>query len=424
MILVEDHDYPFATVELYFGRGSAADPPGKEGLAWLTGQMLMRGAGKRSHAEHVEAVEVLGGSLDVNVGRDWTLVDGDVLSRNLTEYMTLLGTAVSHPTLAPEELDKLKRRTLADIEERRDNDEDLGEYVFRQVLLAPSPGARPVMGTATSIGNITLEDVRAAYRATFCTSHLTVGWAGDVTESQAQGLLARSLEIPVGGPPQSPTAAGGKREGIRVILVDKPDRQQSQIAIGTPGPHAASADFLALDLGNTVFGGTFKSRLTHEIREKRGWSYSASSHLEGSEVDGSFAFRYSPTLENTVAALEVGLSLYGDWVAGGSEEEEVAFAREYLANNFPFRIQTPRRQLSEALRMKLFHLPDDYLDRWVERLLDLDTAAVNGAVNRHLGSAGLDVVVVCSADGLVDGIQGLPGVREVIVHPWDQEWSF
>lgn len=421
-VLVENHDYPYVVMQLYFGGGSALDPPGKEGLAYLTGQMLLRGTKRLPQRQFTEAVDLLGSSLEVSVGREWVLVEGDALSRHLDAWLALTGEALAEPRFAEDELARLRRQTIAEIEELRDSDEDLAQYFFYQVLYQPDPSARPIKGTASSLANITVDDVRDAYRRTFCRENLMTGFAGDVQLADLAGALDRSLPLPAGEAQPRVGYIGADPGKVRVTLIDKPERTQSQIYIGHQGISASHPDYYPLLVANTVYGGTFTARLSAEIREKRGWSYGAYSYMPVRRTSGAFLYRFYPAAKDTIAALGLGLQMQRTLCEDGVSQDEVEFARSYLVSHFPFRLQTPKRRLDETMHNRLLDLPEDTTERYTQRVGAVTREAANAAVRRQLKYTDLDVVMVCTAEPMREAIEAMEEVDDVSVFAYDSDW--
>ena len=120
-ITVPDHSRPFSTMCLTIGRGSIDDPADKAGVAWLTAQMLLRGAEGMSRQHIADSLEGLGSMVDLSVGRDHTMLWADALNRKRPELLGYLDTILARPTFPDSELDKLKRETLADLQSVRDD---------------------------------------------------------------------------------------------------------------------------------------------------------------------------------------------------------------------------------------------------------------------------------------------------------------
>lgn len=424
VILESNHDFPYVQVHLTFHGGSLTDPPGKEGLAYIAAQMALRGTGALSESDFAEAVDRLGGSFEVSIGKQHVVADAEVLSRNLAPLLELVGQALTSPTNAQSELDKLVRQTVTEVEELRDSDEDLGRHIFDQARMQPDPSARPVKGTPDSLRAITLQDVQAAFKRQFVKKRLVVGAAGDVTPQAMKRHLDHAFSAMPEGAVSPPHTFDIRDPGtIRVILVDKPERTQAQVFLGHRGIAAGHPDYDALSVANTVYGGTFTARLSAEIREKRGWSYGAYSVMSGRKTEGSFTFRFYPATKDLLPALTLGLKMQRELIEQGVTDQEVEHATSYLVNNHPFRLDTPRKRLDDALRLELLDLPRDSTRTYVKRLSAVTVDQANAAVKKHLKWADLTVVIVCTATkALQEAVAALPGVGQVVVHPYALDW--
>ncbi|MFT5431417.1 MAG: zinc protease [Myxococcota bacterium] len=421
MIQVINHDYPFASLHLYFRPGSRRDPDGLEGLTYLTAHMMMRGAGDRNYAEFSEALDCIGASLDIGVGRDTIAIEGDTLTRNLPGWLALTSDALRRPRFEPEELERLKRQTIAENEERRDSDEDLCAYIMYQELSRPDPAGRPIKGTAESLNRITIADIRRQHSTLMSRADLVAGACGDL-EDDFEARVMDSLALPQGEHVEDQPYTSADPGRVRVILVDKPDRSQTQIMAGRLSLPVSSPDYYPLMVSNTVFGGTFTARLSQEIREKRGWSYGANSSLVAQRTTGMWNFHFYPAADDAVKALALGLDLHRQWASDGITAEELTFASSYLTNRFPFHLQTPRHRLMEKLRLRLLGLPADETSRYMSNVAAVTVEQANAATARHLPPGDLTVVMVCTAADLIGEIAALPSVDSVEVHPYDQDW--
>ncbi len=420
---IERRVAPFVSVQLYFLRGSALDPVGKEGLCYLTSQLLSRGTLRHDREAFAEEVEVQGASFDVGVSRDAVGIEVTALSRTLPEVFALLGDALSRPAFRAEELERLRSQTIAELRERRDNDEALAGHIFYQILMAPDRRSRPVQGTPESLARITLDDIRACYERTFTQANLIGGAAGAIGERELRKRLMGALELPVGELLAAPAYEARDPGSIRVVLIDKPERTQSQIYLGHRAITAGDPRFFPMVLANTIYGGVFTARLSHEIREKRGWSYGAYSYLVLGRGSGSFVAHFYPQARDTVPALELALHLQRVLIESGVTQEEVDFARSYLIGSFPFRMETAVKRLDEELRLRMLGLPRSRLDAYEHSVRSVLKSQVNEAIRSVVKHDDLTVLMVCSADEIRDSVAALPGVGEVIVHPFDREWT-
>ncbi len=251
---------------------------------------------------------------------------------------------------------------------------------------------------------------------------MVFGIAGDVDAGDAAKAIGRHFAtLPSGGsePPARPTIA--RRQGMRLTLVDKPERTQSQILLGQPAPRWQDPDFLALQVATTAFGGTFTARLMDEIRSKRGLSYGASARLGQGRGAKALVAHVFPSLEQTPETLELVLGLWRTWVADGVTEREVEFARGYLAKSFAFSVATPEDRLELRAALELSGMPRDFADTFAARVTKVERADTMRAL-AQLSPGDLEIVIVSTADELLPKLKEaklLEGITVDVV-PYDQ----
>ena len=298
---ISDETRPLVTAASVLPLSILHDPLGQEGLTYLTTQMLTRGAGDYDRAALHEELDLLGAQLHVSTSRNGTTVSGDVLSRNLDAYQELVATVLTKPRFDAEEFAKLKRQTLAEIEQIRDHDDALGSRFFIRELFQDHPYGRPSMGTEASLGQIELSHVVDWYERYLGGETLIHAGCGDLSAERMSAFIAGTVGQL--GPAQVPTVeipVARPIGGRHVTLVDKPGRSQTQVFMGQPTLQATHPDYIPLMVGNTIFGGTFTARLSHEIREKRGWSYGVSSSV-AADLDFRIHVRLAMHLVNLTA---------------------------------------------------------------------------------------------------------------------------
>jgi zinc protease len=398
-LLVEEHSRPITTTVTVLRSGTRSDPPGKEGLAYLTAEMLQRGAGPWNQAKLADEIEFLGSILSVNVGRTTTTVTGDTLTRNLDRYEEIVQTLLTQPRFEPEEFQKLKRQTAADLVHIRENDDMLCQRFLVKELYKEHPYGRPRKGTLETLKSIELSDVKAFYKEHYHGSNALTAAAGDITHERLNQFAVASVgQLPIRAQHHAPPPPVPKLNGIETILVDKPERTQIPVMMGHTTIHANHPDYLPLFVGNIVFGGTFTARLSQEIREKRGWSYGAYSSIHGDQHLGTFLMRFSPSVKDTLPAIELAISMMKAVVRDGVTADELTSAKNYLCNSHAFVIDTSVKRLYELILQQLTGRPDDWLDSFVERVSKLSLSKVNAALANHLDPTAMVLSVVSTAD--------------------------
>ncbi len=427
-LLVEaDRDLPLVSFAVTLRGGRVHEPEDKAGLARITARMLRRGCRDGDRVMDAEAIEqridALGGELGVHVGMGATTVSCEVLSRNLDPMLALVSALLSQPTFDDAELGKLIRQSEAELVRSRENDGLLCGRALRRHLFAGHPHGKRVSGTLAGIRSITRGDVVGHHARHVVKAEAIVSVAGDIDGARAEALCETlAAALPAGSARGYPVDEPAPPRGRRLCIVDKPGRTQTQIAIGTLGTHPRDPDHTALSVANTAFGGTFTSRMVDEIRSQRGWSYGASSMLSTALVRESFSMWTAPGVDDAAACLALQLDMLRQWHDEGIDQEELDFCKAYLRRSYAFERDTARKRVHQALERALLGLPDDWHDRYVERVEAVTLAQANDAVRARIDPDGLWVAVVGSAAELEAPLRdAMADIAGVVVEPVDLE---
>jgi len=423
MIHVPDPGLGVVFVQVLFEGGALMDPAGEEGLANLTARMLLRGTKTRTYQQIMDEVNNLGASLDATARKEVFGLYGDFMPRFLERYAEIVADVLAHPAFrSDEEFRREKALVLEDLVNIRNDDAELAQHFFARFLYRRHPLGRPTQGYLSTVSKIQARDCRTFYRRIARRGNLIIAIAGDVSAEDARRFVRTVAAAVPDGRVEPPKLPGPpKRSGIRVLIVDKPERSQTQVILGHPSLGWRDPDLFPVLVGNTAFGGTFTSRLMQEIREKRGWSYGVSSQVTGGREFGTLAIRFFPASRDTPAAIALARDLIRAVASEGLREDEVAFARNHLAHQFPFRIETAAKRADEILATLIYGRPPDFLDSYVRRVQEQTTDAVNRAMARWFDPDNLVIVVVGTASELQEPLRAMPGVREVRVHPYDRD---
>jgi zinc protease len=420
-ILIEElHDLPLVEAQVVVATGPGADPPGLEGLARHATELLRRGAGARDRAELDAAFDALGAPLDPLPGFDSAGFRLTCLARNLEPAVSLLGDVLARPRLDPDEHERLRRETLAALDDELDDDATLASRFHARLALPGHPYGRHPLGSRASLDRLTVDDVRAWIAAHVVRPNLIVGFAGDVEPGRAAALadatFAAVTDRPAAPPPAFPPLA--LAPGRRTTVVDKPERAQTQIVVGHAAPPPAHPDFIALHVAATAFGGSFSSRLMQEVRVKRGWSYGASFAAVRARGGHSFRLRVAPAAEQTADTLALVLGLWEQAVADGFSDAEIAHAQSYLEGAWAFDIETPGARLDQRVGVHTLGLRADAVETWLATMRALDAAAVNAAARRWWRPDAAVTVLVATAEELVPTLAAVP-LGALTVVPYD-----
>jgi len=415
---------PLVSISIAERTGGIEDPIGKEGLSRLTARLVRRTGGGYETEKLDEAIDALGGSLGVDVGHSAATFHATVIERSLDAFADLLVLILGKPSLSGVELGKLKRETLADLVEARENDRELATRWFRRKLFEGHPYARSVTGLPASIESITDADVANHYRTTVSAGNLIFAFAGDVSETRARAIADRiAAALPEGAPridkvPEPPPLPAGRR----LVLVDKPERTQTQIYIGCLGTHPHDPDHVALHVGSTIFGGTFTARLMKEVRSKRGWSYGAYSNLPYDRHRRGFSLWTFPKAADAAPCIALELSMLEKWVEDGVTQRELSWAKRYLVRSHAFAVDTAGKRVAQRLDEVLYGLPANYHTKYLEHVEAVTLEQVNAALRARITPEDLVVTVVGTASDIRTQVEAaIPRLSSVDVVPFETD---
>jgi zinc protease len=412
LLFDEDHTLPLVSITVAMRSGSAHDPAGKEGASRLATRMLRRGAAGMSAKDIEDQIDRLGGELSTDVAPSSSAIEGQVIERNLEPFVDLFAKILGAPGFPEDELTRLKRETVAEIIEARDSDRALAQRAFRRALFTGHLYGRSTTGTPKSVESLTDEDVQRAYALHVNRGNVVVGLSGDVDPADAKRVAERLVSaIPAGQSPGDPIAEPEPRKGRRLVFVDKPERTQTQILIGSLGTSPFDPDHVPLGVANAVFGGSFTSRLMREVRSKRGWSYGASARLGVDRHRQSFAMWTFPAATDAAACVRLELELLEAFVDKGITPKELSFIKRYLMRSRAFDVDTASKRLHQALDVGVLGLPLDYHSSYLAKVGAVTCEEANAAVRARIHPDETLVVVVGTADAILapvrDAIEGL-----------------
>jgi zinc protease len=422
-LLEPSHDVPLVSLVIALRCGSAVDPPDLAGLSRIAVRMLRRGCEGLTSEQIDFRIDSLGSEMAVDTSPSTVAIHAQVITRNLESLVDLLLRMLRTPTFPDSELERLKRESVAEIVEARDNDRVVAQKAMNRTFFEGHPYGRNAGGTTQSIPRITRKDVLAFYERFLVQANLVIGFAGDVTADLAPVLARRLLcDLPRGQPEGDEVPEPTMRPGRRLLVVDKPERTQTQMLIGTLGTAPHDDDHVALVVANAVFGGTFTSRLMKEIRSKRGWSYGASARASIDRRRQAWTLWTFPAAQDAGPCLALAIELLDQWVTGGVTPREVSFIQRYLVRSHAFDVDTAAKRLHQALDVELLALPPDYFSGWVQRVREVTPEAASAAVKKRIHPENLLSVVVGTASQVLDPLRSaLPGLTEASVVPFDTE---
>jgi zinc protease len=414
---------PLVSIVVSLRSGSAVEPADKAGLARLAIRMLRRGCQGMTSEQIDFRIDALGAEMAVDASPSTVAIHAQVIARNVDPFVDLLARMLATPTFPHEELERLKRETVAEIVESRDNDRSVAQKALQRTLFEGHPYGRNAGGTTAGVEAIGSDDVVAFYRKFVVQGNAVIGIAGDVTAEKAPELARRiALAFPRGERTLDTVPEPTIRPGRHLLLADKPERTQTQILVATLGTSAHDEDHVPLAVANAVFGGTFTSRLMREVRSKRGWSYGASARTLVDRRRQAWVMWTFPAAEDAAPCMKLTLDLMEAWVKDGVTAREVSFIARYLIRSHAFDVDTAAKRLHQALDVELLGLPADYYTSWIEHVRAVTAKSASAAVRSRIDPENMLAVVVGTAAQVLDPLRGaIAHLSGASVVPFDLE---
>lgn len=406
--LVESHAIPMVDVQIDVDAGSRRDPAAQAGLASvMTGQMANgtraepQGQGPYPNAldenQIGEAWADLGASFGGSAG-------GDRMSFGLRSlsYPDLLDKAVAlaarqmaHPAFPEAMWLRDRERISASIRESLTKPGTVVQHRFAQAVYGAHPYGFRV--TPESLARIGVQDLKNLHAQALRACRATVSVVGALTRAQADALVQRLLaQWPRESgcqslPPVPEVAPLAAAQNLTVPF----DSAQAHVLLGQPGYPRTDPDFFALLVGNHILGGGgFVSRLTEQVREKRGLSYSVYSAFAPGLHAGAFTVGLQTRPDQAAQAVAVAQEVVQDFVRLGPTEAELQAAKSNLVGGFALRIDSNRKLLDNVANIAWNRLPLNYLDTWTQQLEQVSAAQVQKAMARVLQPERMVTVVV------------------------------
>ena len=383
LILAEKHDVPLIAAIAYLRGGALTDPAGKEGLATLTAEMLHRGAGKRSAQALASAVDGVGAELTVGAGYEDWWVSAEFLSRDQKLMVELLSDILRRPSFPDTEFVKAKQQSIDAIRSDKDNPYNVVTDYGRAYFFDGNPYGRPLEGDEATVGSITREDLLAAYRSNFGGDRLILSVVGDFDGRKMESALREAFadwHKASGAIPAPP--APQRRQGRKILLVDKPDATQTYFWIGNLGMARTDPDRAAADVANTHFGGRFTSLLNSALRIRTGLTYGARCLMPRYAVPGYVAIVSYTKTESTQRAIDLALETLGTFRATGLDSAALSSSKGYIAGLYPTGLETEDQIAGRLAELSLYDLPQTELTGYTDRIRELNGAALKGIIRR------------------------------------------
>lgn len=335
-------------------------------------------------------------------------VSTQFLARDVDRQLDVLSDVALRPAFAADEVDRVKQQRLAEIAALPEDPRSFASVQFETALFEGSAYGHPAAGLRQSVTSVTREDVAGFYRAHYTPSNAVLAVVGDFSTDAMVSKLSGAF----GGwerreAARQPFGRAPQVTGRRIVVVDSPDATQTQIRIGNVGISRNDPDFYAVQVANTVFGGTFNARLMVAIRVERSLSYGAYSRHRARLHPGPFVIETFTKNETARETIDVALETLRKFRSEPIPAVELDKAKNFILGQFPLGIETADGLASIVTAIETFDLPRDYVETYAQKIRALSAADVSAVIQRRFPLDNLLIVVVTPQVKTKQQLEGL-----------------
>lgn len=368
--------------------GALAEERERAGLADFTAQMLLRGSRGRSFEETFEALESVGGHIDFGAGRHATEFTAGCLTEDLDLILEIVADSLRHPEFPEKQLESVRGEIMASLQIRANDTRHMAALSFRKLLYQEHPYGQSVEGYIDSVQSIDRSLMAEYHKSYFGPDGMIITLVGAI---EPQTALRKVREI-FGDweqqqkhlPPVPPVA---RPESTLRIHHQMPEKTQSDIMLGVPGPHRSAPDYLETSMANTVLGvfGMY-GRLGKNVREAQGLAYYAYSHLSGGLGPSPWFISTGVAPDKVDVALTSILEEVERLIGEPVPADELEDSKAYRIGSLPVGLETNRGIASVLTDMELYELGLDYLQLLPDTIAAMTPDKVRAAAEKYLSA--------------------------------------
>ena len=398
--LVQEKAVPLIAMNFSFKGGSARDPEEKLGVSeFLTG-MMDEGAGDILSSEFQGKRDALAFRMSFQSGRDYFGGSFQTLSRSRDESLELLRLAITSPRFDAEPLERVRQQFILSVKNDNQNPQSIAFKNWMNAILPGDPYARENTGTVASMAAISADDLSAAHKRIFTRANLQVAVVGDIDAAELGPLLDKLF----GGLPETSELAelppANLAQGANTVTQAQ-DIPQSVIIFGHEAIKRDDPDFIpAYVMSEILGGGGFSSRLTTEIREKRGLTYGVGFSLSPMQRTGLYIGSLQTSNERVGEALALVREVMAKMAAEGPTQAELDEAKTYLTGSYALRFSSNSAIANQLLALQQQDLGIDYVDRRNSMIEAVTLEQVKAQARRLLHPDRLIVSIVGKPEGV------------------------
>jgi zinc protease len=399
--LVPYGNLPKAAVSIFVRAGGLNEPADQVWISDITGRLIKEGGTRsRSASQVAEEAASMGGGIDISSGPDRTQASADVLSEFAPKMVALMADVIENPLLPASEMARLKQDAQRNLAIEKSQSQPLAEERFMKTLYPDHPYGR-IFPTEEMINKYTVADVQKFYKENFGAARTHIYVAGKFDPIAVKKAITDAFSGWAKGP--EPLANQPKPSAKRTLeLIDRPNAAQSTVYIGLPTVDPSNQDFIELQVMNTLLGGSFGSRITSNIREQKGYTYSPFGLISSRYRDAYWAEVADVTTAVTGPSIKEIFSEIERLRKEAPSPEELQGIKDYMAGLFVLRNSSRQGIIGQLAYVDLHKLGDDYLSKYVQNVYAVTPDQVQQMAAKYLDPGKMTIVVVGDKSKIAD----------------------
>lgn len=382
------------------------DAGGTPWLAAITADLLKEGAGGRDGPELAEADSAMGGNLATAADANSTTVGTTVLSDRAAEAIALVADIARRPTFAADDFARIKTNRGRALAQAMADPTTIADALLLKQIFRDHPYGSP-LPTSAQLEAIDLAKVRAFHAANFGArrSHLYI--VGRFDPVAVRAAVEQAFGNWAAGPERKRLEAT-VAAGPRVLLADRPGAEQTTLRLSFPAPAVGSADEMRMGAMDALLGGSFNSRITRNIREDKGYTYSPYSSILAQPQQSAWIWRADVTPAVTGASLSEVFKEVKALQAAAPGNEEAEGMKTYRATYVMFRSTSAELLINQLRRAETLGLPADYFTHFVTRAMAVKPEEMKAIAAKTLPLDRMTLLVVGDAKTVEPQLRALP----------------
>ena len=415
LYLMEQKEVPLIDATVIINAGATEDGA-KPGLAAMTSENLLFGAGTLSKSVFEEKLEFVGAQMSTQTTLDYSKVSSSFAAKDQQQILAMLADVILRPQFDQAEFDKYKTRYLGSLIRQKESPRSVLNDYFKQLVFENHPYRAVVGGDADSVKSAQVDDLKGFHQRWFRPQNAALIVVGDFDSKTMSSQLSKLFSKWQGhgtAPNRTSLPKASQAKEARVLLVNKEDARESTFRIGGLGIAKSNPDYVALSVINTILGARFTSWLNDELRVNSGLTYGARSRFDASKASGTFYLSTFTATKNTEAAIDLALKTYARLWEKGIDEATLASAKAYVKGRFPPNYETSAQLASLLGDMFVYGFDQGYIDNFQSNVDKLDIARSKALIAKYFPRDKLQFAIIGKSSDIKDTVKKYGEVTEI-----------